>query len=298
MLDLERKTDLIEQLLCGFLAVAKIDLSFLSSHSNRCGLIFKLITIGSNQSLSSTSFELASLMLNSSDSIITHENFGDCVDLLISFSAVRESSDEQYHFIDNRKTQSLAIAMKSIEKLHNLYIIIPKLIESSGMQSERSWFEFWLPVLSGLSQQCYHTSKDVRFQSLTYLSRILLSEELKDAIEKNTTENFLVCFENVIFPFLEEFLKADDDKIDSQSMFEARLRAIQLVAKFYLFYLPSLDRTEQFESLWMQILDIFGKYLQFCTLRRHEMVVKKFITINVGRRHSRVAQKHAACYDC
>jgi hypothetical protein len=99
-------------------------------------------------------------------------------------------------------TLSLERAMKSVEKLHNLYKMIPQLIESSGMASQRAWFEFWLPVLSGLSQQCYHTNKEVRTQALAFLSKIFLSVELKDAIKKNTTENFLACFENVVFPLL------------------------------------------------------------------------------------------------
>jgi hypothetical protein len=68
-------------------------------------------------------------------------------------------------------------------------------------------------------------------------------------------------------------LKCDYDKQDEQGMNEIRLRAIQLVAKLYLFFLPTLEKSKQIENLWIQILDVVGRYLKFCKSRKQEVVV-------------------------
>ena len=89
-MDLETKPILVEQLLSGFLAISKLDFSFISNHADRWGFVFRLIGISSlQQSNSPTGFELATYLMDKPEASINHENFGDCVDLLISFSAVR-----------------------------------------------------------------------------------------------------------------------------------------------------------------------------------------------------------------
>jgi hypothetical protein len=261
-LELDKNALLIEQLICGFLAIAKLDVSFISSQPERWIIVFKFIAISSKQSNSPTSFELASFLMDAPETSLTHENFGEFVDILISFSVVRGA--EKHH---------VERALKSLEKLYNLYSMIPKLIETSGLQSQRSWFEFWLPVLSGLSHQCFHSNNEVRVQSLTYFSRIFLSVELKEALEKNTTENMLASFEIVIFPLLARLLKTDYDNIDMQGIFDSRLRAIQLVAKIYLSFLPSLERSVQIDNLWLQILSAMRNYLLFCSTRNRSIEV-------------------------
>jgi hypothetical protein len=263
-MEMDKDAFLVDQLLCGFLAIAKLDVSFISSHPERWIAVFKFIAIASKQSNSPTSFELTSCLMDAPETSLNHENFGEFVDILISFSVIRGADLTEAKMTKHHVER----AVKSLEKLYNLYSMIPKLIETSGLQSQRAWFEFWLPVLSGLSHQCFHSHNEVRVQSLTYLSRIFLSAELKEALEKNTTENLLASFENVIFPLLAQLLKTDYDNIDTQGIFDSRLRAIHLVTKIYLSFLPSLERSVQIDNLWLQILTVIGNYLLFCSSRK------------------------------
>ncbi|KAJ3194456.1 GDP/GTP exchange factor for ARF [Irineochytrium annulatum] len=161
-------------------------------------------------------------------------------------------------------------AVKALDRLFKLQFKIPKLIQQTGIRQERAWFEFWLPILSGIGQQCYHPSREVRQHGLTLLQRALLSPELETGtfgvpgfeVTPATVEMWVDCFENVIFPLLEELLKPEVFKLDPNGMDETRMRASALLCKIFLQYLHRLLRYKDLPRLWVDILDFMNKYMR------------------------------------
>jgi hypothetical protein len=78
-----------EHLVAGFLMIAKTDMSIFSKHSNRWNTLFRVLSITATHPIASAyGFELISLIISGHPgSPITAENFGECVDLLLSFSS-------------------------------------------------------------------------------------------------------------------------------------------------------------------------------------------------------------------
>lgn len=134
-------------------------------------------------------------------------------------------------------------------------------MEQKGIRSERAWFEFWLPILSGLGQQCYHPCRDVRQSALTYLQRALLSSELEQA-GGDKLDCWVDSFENVLFPLLDELLKPEVFRLDAAGMDETRMRAAGLLSKIFLQYLNRLARWMELPHLWEKILQYMIKYMQ------------------------------------
>ncbi|KAJ3279884.1 GDP/GTP exchange factor for ARF, partial [Borealophlyctis nickersoniae] len=151
-------------------------------------------------------------------------------------------------------------ACKALEQLCRLHLRIPALVQQSGMRPNRAFFEFWLPILSGLSQQCYHPSREVRQSALTYLQRTLLSPHLETA-SANSPDIWVDCFENVLFPLLDELLKPEVFALDPAGMDETRMRACALLCKIFLQVLPRVVRWKELPRLWERILEVAGAYL-------------------------------------
>jgi len=232
--------------------------------------IIELISLNSTTSLSSKyTFDIMVSLINESlkspeNSIVTQENFGDIVDFLIGFMATismnggdNKQRNQQNNKILKNNNLTNDYALKALEKLYSLHSLIPQLIRSTGMRSERAWFEFWLPILSGLGQQCYHSCKEVRQSALVYLQRALLSNDL----ESNSNANFWSdCFDNVLFPLLEELLKKEVYNLDPSGMDETMARASALMCKIFLHYFSKINAKE-LERIWSDILQYLCRYL-------------------------------------
>jgi brefeldin A-resistance guanine nucleotide exchange factor 1 len=78
-----------EHLMAGFVAVGQTDMTMLSKNSVRWSTLMRVLSVSATHPLAaSNSFELTSLMIaGHPESPVTAEHFGECVDLLISFSA-------------------------------------------------------------------------------------------------------------------------------------------------------------------------------------------------------------------
>jgi len=237
--------------------------------NNIWAYITDLISLNSTTSLSSKyTFNIMVSLIDESlrspeNSVVTQENFGDVVDFLIGFMASisMNGGDNKQKNQHNNKTKSNSLtneyALKALEKLYSLHSLIPQLIHSTNMRSERAWFEFWLPILSGLGQQCYHSCKDVRQAALVYLQRALLSNDL----ESNSNANFWSdCFDNVLFPLLEELLKKEIYNLDPNGMDETMARASALMCKIFLHYFSKIN-TKELERIWSDILQYLCRYL-------------------------------------
>jgi hypothetical protein len=340
----EQLSPVVEQLLAGLLLLVKTDPSILNRYGKWEVVLHLLSATAMHPEAAKYSFELSCLLINDSGESPVADNFGECVDLLVSFATVaasivangghaservvggdgvRGSADKLsggrvadrdsparggspraqrpqqqmrrlakkdilllfsmnlifIFFVSPVVQAAIERAIKSLEKLFRLHAKIPKLIAQLGMGHERAWFEFWLPLLSGLGQQCYHPSREVRQCGLTLLQRALLSPELESstssgtpspvqvtasqtlALTSSTFDTGVDCFENVLFPLLDELLKLDVFKLDPTGMDETRMRASALLCKIFLQYLPRLLRFRDLPELWIKILDYLCRYL-------------------------------------
>ncbi|KAJ3259131.1 GDP/GTP exchange factor for ARF [Boothiomyces macroporosus] len=277
-----------EQLTAGFLAVSKTDMSILSKHPSRWATLIRVLSISATHPIASSySFELTSLIISGHpDSPVTADHFGECVDLLLSFSSgvfgsfnhgkkilkpssvasTPESSNANSPSIGKegpreqpRATMGVALerALKAVEKLYNLHNIIPKLIQSSGTLPEKAWIEFWLAVLTGLSQQCSHPSVEIRNEALVYLQRIMLSEDLSKAANEKP-QNTVDLFDMVLFPLFDDLTSSTE----LVGIADTRFRITSLISKVLLCFSSKLSQSKEFVRLWCKILDYICNFIQ------------------------------------
>ncbi|KAL5038865.1 GDP/GTP exchange factor for ARF [Batrachochytrium dendrobatidis] len=316
-----------ESLVAGLLSVLMTNISIVAKHQSRWLTVLHVLSAtSSHPGAASFGFEAACLLVsNHPDSPVTADNFGECVDLLISFvtatasstgaittstelqplisnvqighvsghtSPARVSVREQRSQTEARspllvhraepicstQLSPLDRALMAIEKLYKLQTKIPKLIETTGIQSKRAWFEFWLPVLSGLSQLCYHPLREVRQQALTLLQRSLLSTELEMSLGETATivsvECRVDCFDNVLYPLLDELLRPEVYRLNPHGIEETRVRAVALLSKIFLRFMPLLVNSKELPRIWVRILQYVCQFLGAGGRQRREFVVE------------------------
>ena len=78
-----------EHLTAGFVSLAKTNMAIFSKHQSRWNILFRILSVNATHPVASLySFELTCLVISGHpDSPVTAEHFGECVDLLISYSA-------------------------------------------------------------------------------------------------------------------------------------------------------------------------------------------------------------------
>ncbi|KXS16367.1 Sec7-domain-containing protein [Gonapodya prolifera JEL478] len=283
-LPLDLMSSVVEQIMRGLVALIR---SGISGGSSCVEPTLDLLSIGTvHPQASQHAIEAVSILMSGTgehaSSYVTPENFGEFVDLLIGFVAsagtlIAQSMIDEDQIKSNNQTgwgrsgsqrqqrtkivkletvqQSVQRAVVALDKLYMLHAQIPELVSKGQFSQERAWFEFWLPILSGLSQSCYHPSREIRQHGLTYLQRLLLSAEL------GYGEHSIDCFENVIFPLLDELLKLEVFRMDPAGMDETRMRAVGLLSKVFLQSLPQLSRWSEFQHLWTRILEYILMFL-------------------------------------
>ncbi|KAJ3208352.1 GDP/GTP exchange factor for ARF [Dinochytrium kinnereticum] len=276
-----------EQVMAGILSLVKLDQTIISRHSRWTSVLHLLSATATHPEAIKSGFEIACILVNeNSDSMVSVENFGECVDLFIGFASAAGSiiaSAERAaaqggetngrligsdHSIERNPSRNgspktprrslvtgkggtanyaVEIAVKSMEKLFKLQFKIPRLIQQTGIRQER-----------------------VRQHALTLLQRALLSAELESGtfgvpgfeITSSTMETWVDCFENVIFPLLDELLKPEVYKLDPTGMDETRMRASALLCKIFLQYLQRMSKYKDLPRLWVHILNYMKRYMQ------------------------------------
>ncbi|KAJ3153537.1 GDP/GTP exchange factor for ARF [Geranomyces variabilis] len=233
-------------------------------------------------------------------SCVNAETFGECVDLLIGFAAAARVStqapqqQQQQQPVASMATGSASPrtrsvsspagvvqgsapnsptlrshanqaaidqALRALEMLFCLHYKIPDMVQEAGMKMNRAFYEFWLPVLSGLSQQAYHPSREVRQLALTHLQRALLSPQLETGCGPVSPQIWADCFENVLFPMLEELVRPEMTRLDPAAMDETRMRAAALLCKVFLQYFGRVAELPELGALWGRILEFMRRYM-------------------------------------
>ncbi|KAJ3227008.1 GDP/GTP exchange factor for ARF [Clydaea vesicula] len=255
------------QLMAGINQVVKTDFTVFCT-LQRWDLILEFLSrTCSHPGAGIYSFEIASFLVSNqaSEVFVNSENFGECVDLLISFASAagselissfqaageRFGSSSPNGFENEADSSSFSNpnvmkkaksslsknpvlqgyierAIQALDNLFKLHGKIPELIGQTGIGSERG-------------QQCYHPNKEVRQHALTYLQRALLLPEL----ERTTLDCSVDCFDNVLFPLLDELLKDEVCRLDPFGMDETRMRGCGLLCKIFLHYLSRLQGNKE-----------------------------------------------------
>ncbi|TPX32616.1 hypothetical protein SmJEL517_g04294 [Synchytrium microbalum] len=303
----------------GLLVLIQTDYSIFTRYS-KWETILSLLTMASTHpEASKYAFEAASALIpDTPDIILTPQNFGECVDLLIAFVTAAgiyvssnsnngvmvpsRSGSSSTVFVDDRssapsprnvngkrggdgkqhvsaanaqKTQliqeSIDRAIKALDKLYKLHAKIPKFVEKAQCSPERAWFEFWLPVLSGLGQECYHPCREVRQYAMTLLQRALLSSELDIGAGP---DRWTRCFDDVLFPLLDELLKPEVASLDSPGVDETRMRASALLCKIFLHSMQRMYTSKGLPSLWTRLLQYLGQFATVGSDYLHEGVLE------------------------
>ena len=153
-----------------------------------------------------------------------------------------------------KRSQWTRVSIKALDRIYTFHYDMKRLYESD-MASNRIFYEFWLPILSGIGQHCYHPLKEVRQHAFSLLQKALMSEELQDLTSSQTD-----CFDTVLFPLLDEVLKSDVLVLDPHGMDETRMRASALLCKTFLHFLPNMS-PKSLLHLWTRILDYLSKYM-------------------------------------
>ncbi|CAJ0627581.1 11413_t:CDS:10 [Entrophospora sp. SA101] len=259
-----------EQMMAGILNIIKSDPSCIKG-KRPWESVFKLLRATSTHPQASKySFDVITFLIKEKKSI-NLDNFNDCVELLAEFASAAtfpiDQQDQQFTELSNpknlranlTKTQSAIIdrAKEAVVLMNMLYMEIPNLLSETGKSPREAWSNYWLPILTGFSQQCYSPCLEVRQNAISCLQRSLLNPQL---VSHGGTEWVLV-FDLVLFPLLDQLLKPEIYQADPVGIDESRIRASALLCKIFLHYLNRLIEWGGLITLWSQVLDVMEKYM-------------------------------------
>ena len=125
------------------------------------------------------------------------------------------------------------------------------------------WTIYWLPILSALSQQCYHPNREIRQHAMAYFQRTLLLPQLEGQV--------VSLFHDVLFPLLDTLLTPELLAMDGHgsvskngaTIDEIRIRGSTLLCKMFLHYMVTLQQVlsvDELSQLWGQILELLERY--------------------------------------
>ena len=155
-------------------------------------------------------------------------------------------------------------ALKSITVIYALSGLAPQLIKQSALERGEAWKEYWGAVfrgLAGVEGVCMSACREVRNRGVSVLLRVLLSEDLVNADDVNTTptqdedeasgieekqkhgdNEWTAVFSEVLFPLVVRLLKPEVHKADPVGMGETRVIMVTVLCKAFLRYFDLLAK--------------------------------------------------------
>ncbi|KAF8078137.1 hypothetical protein FPV67DRAFT_1464319 [Lyophyllum atratum] len=257
-----------EQVIAGVILIIQKHRDIISSQTE-WNLVFALIrsTIR-NSEAAQMSFDLiTNIASDSSDQLITVDNFSGLITILDDFATIAGTSSESRQQKGRRaepltssNSPVVARGKKAIDLLFNLNKSLPHLLDASHLPKHHAWRQLCLPLLASLSRQSANAAREVRHNAIGQLQRALLSPHIM--FEEADHTQVEEIFNRVIFPLLDDLLKPEVFHRDPQGMPETRLRASALLCKAFM----HLDVREgqakaDFRILWIQILDLLDRLM-------------------------------------
>lgn len=122
----------------------------------------------------------------------------------------------------------------------------------------RVWADCWQPILQTMALFCGDSRRAVRQHALTVLQRALLLPDM----ERLDGVDWRSCLDTVLFPLLTRLLEPlAAPGVDPAATEETRMRACTLLCKVFLQHLTALLGLDDFEALWLHLLDFMDRYM-------------------------------------
>jgi brefeldin A-resistance guanine nucleotide exchange factor 1 len=179
---------------------------------------------------------------------VSSENYGACVEFVGALARVEGASQEN--------------AVKCCELLAALSAQVNRVKHLEGEitpdDEKDALMFYWIPVLQRLATLSRDKRWEVRNKAITMMQRALLLDHMT-AI---SADGWHILFDQVIFPLVDEVLKAEDASLPKDNIEELRIRASTILCKTLLQYLPKIVQSGDFNTLWLKILRYIEQYMK------------------------------------
>lgn len=179
---------------------------------------------------------------------VSSENFGACVEFVGAIARVDGISQEAVI----KCCELLAVLSSQVNRVKRLEG------EISPDDEKDALMFYWIPVLQRLATLSRDKRWDVRNKAITMMQRALLLDHMT-AI---SADGWHILFDQVIFPLVDEVLKAEDANLPKDNIEELRIRASTILCKTFLQYLPKIVQSGDFNTLWLKILRYIELYMK------------------------------------
>lgn len=264
-----------EQLMAGIAKILEKDRNVVRSQTE-WGLVIALFraTVAHPEASKLTLDLVQKMSSGNVGSGLTADNFGGIVALLDEF-ATSAGAAASRQLLGRRGKSSQPAAtlgptvergLSALDSLYDMRTAIAALVESSSLEEMDAWNTFWLPPLLVIGKHCVNACKEIRQRAVGYLQRLLLSPQLiiNDAA-------IPAIFVRILFPIIEELLKAQVYERDPTGVEETRLRASTLLCKVFLQYLPRLAKDQTaIINIMLRVIDLLERFMR--TTRKEQMV--------------------------
>jgi brefeldin A-resistance guanine nucleotide exchange factor 1 len=179
----------------------------------------------------------------------------------------------QLRFADTNSWESVSErGYRSVNLMFELRKWLPELYQSplsSTQGSSRSkvircvvitlspvWVHYALPLLVALARQCTNSNRELRHLAVQNLQRIIMGPSASFMGDPPSPGSDEDIFNQILFPLVDDLLKAEVMQRDQAGMAETRLRACSLLCRAFLQYeIQAPQGAKDVKDIWLQILD-------------------------------------------
>ncbi|KAF2103590.1 Sec7-domain-containing protein [Rhizodiscina lignyota] len=171
-----------------------------------------------------------------------------------------------------RKSKNEEAVIRGVNAVGLIWGLIGRVqawIEGSHLEREKAWTAYWSPIFQTLTTQSLNPCRAIRSTALASLQRCLLSETLT-SIPLNPEkdgEEYVVVFNNVLFPLITQLLKPEVYQSDPGGMGDSRVQTASLCGRVFLQYLDRTSATDEpreeneLISIWTRILSVMERLM-------------------------------------
>lgn len=160
------------------------------------------------------------------------------------------------------------LSIQLIDLMYTLYTRTAQIFrwwaeeECAVPQCSALWAQGWCPLLQGIARLAMDRRREVRTYAISCLQqRALLVHDLQTL----SGAEWASCFQQVLFPLLNELLPESDSvaHLEIVLLEESRIRTATIMSKVFLHHLtPLIELGAAFNELWIDILDYIEKFMK------------------------------------